>query len=89
LKKEKEAGKKVESKLEENLNKLHDWWVTKGRPNFDTDKKPLNDARFDGAKTALLYTAFVPATLAVGFLLLMIYFKAIGGYKQLHVEDEV
>jgi MFS family permease len=89
LKKEKEAGKKVEEKLEQTLTKQYDWWTTSGKPNFDTDKTPLVDARLDGAKTALLYTAFVPATLAVGFLLLMIYFKAIGGYKQLHVEDEV
>jgi hypothetical protein len=89
LKKDKEAGKKVEEKLEQNLTKQYDWWTTSGKPYSETDKKPLDDARFDGAKNALLYTAFVPATLAVGFLLLMIYFKAIGGYKQLHVEDEV
>ena len=41
-----------------------------------------------GAKTALLYTAVVPAVLAVGFLLLILYFAATGGYKQVHLEDE-
>jgi hypothetical protein len=31
-------------------------------------------------------TALVPAALAVGFLLLILYFLATGGYKQVHLE---
>jgi len=88
LKKEKEAGKPVEPKLEENLTKLHGWWVNRGLPNHATDKKPLDEARLHGAKTALLYTAIVPLALAIGFMLLIMYFFATGGYKQVHIDDK-
>lgn len=81
-------GKPVEAKLLENREKLKAWWDTEGRPNFDTDKGPLNEARNYGARTALLYTAAVPAALAVGFLLLLLYFAATGGYKQVHLHEE-
>ena len=37
---------------------------------------------------ALKLTAFVPATMAVCYLLLMIYFRARGGYKALSVAEE-
>jgi MFS family permease len=84
--KEKAAGKPTEPKLEQELTSRLDWWQTMGKPNFEADKGPLNAARDYGAKTALLYTAAVPAALAVGFLLLLLYFAATGGYKQVHLD---
>lgn len=87
LNKEKSAGKPVEPKLEETLNKLQAWWSADGQPYFTVDQPKLDDARLFGAKTALLYTAVVPAALAVGFLLLILYFAATGGYKQVHLEE--
>lgn len=87
LAKEKAAGKPVEAKLEQELNARLQWWESQGKPNYETDKGPLNAARDHGAKTALLYTAAVPAALAVGFLLLLLYFSAVGGYKQVHLES--
>ncbi len=87
LKKEKEAGKPVEPKLEENLTELYGWWTGYGRPNHEVDKKPLQDARLHGSKTALLYTALVPLALAIGFMLLIAYFFATGGYKQVHLDE--
>ena len=87
LKKQEAEGKPVEPKLKENLTKLYDWWQNEGKPNFEKDKQPLLDAKLYGAKTALLYTAAVPAVLAIGFLLLLLYFAATGGYKQVHLED--
>jgi MFS family permease len=74
-------GKPVEAKLKETLTALKKWWDEQGRPNFAADQKPLDEARTYGAKTALMYTAAVPAALAVGFLLLLGYFAATGGYK--------
>ncbi len=74
-------GRLVEPKLKENLTTLMAWWEKEGRPNYATDKGPLEEARKYGAKTALMYTAAVPAALAVGFLLLILYFAATGGYK--------
>lgn len=87
LLREKKAGKPVEAKLEENLLKLKDWWEKEGRPHYDEDKKPLIEARLYGAKTALLYTAFAPLALAIGFMILILYFLLAGGYKQVHLED--
>jgi MFS family permease len=79
-------GKPVEPKLKDNLVKLQKWWDEEGEPNYKADKPKLDEARLFGAKQALLYTAAVPAVLAVGFLLLLIYFMATGGYKQVHLE---
>ena len=88
LAKQKADGKPVEEKLEQNLTKLNQWWVKEGLTHFDEDSKPLKDARNYGAKTALLYTAFVPLALAIGFLILIAYFYFTGGYKQVHLEGE-
>jgi MFS family permease len=87
LKKEKAAGKPVEAKLEQTLTTQEEWWKTKGQPNFVNDERNLDAARLHGAKTALLYTAAVPAALAVGFLILILYFAASGGYKQVHLDE--
>ncbi|HYH66687.1 MAG TPA: MFS transporter, partial [Urbifossiella sp.] len=80
-------GKPVEAKLKENLSKLKSWWERDGKPNYATDVKPLEEARKYGAKTALMWTAVVPAVLAVGFLLLIGYFAATGGYTQVHLDS--
>jgi MFS family permease len=86
LKKEKDAGKPVPEKLEQSLTALKAWWDKDGLPNVDKDRAPLDAARDHGAKTALYYTAAVPAALAVGFLILLLIFAAKGGYKQVHLE---
>lgn len=88
LAKQEAEGKTVEPKLKENLTKLQTWWVTEGQPNYENDKDPLISSRLYGAKQALLYTAGVPAALAVGFLLLIFYFAATGGYKQEHLDEK-
>ncbi len=55
-------------------------------PKQDNDFVPA--AGIYGGKMALTLTAYVPMTMAVFYLLLIIYFKATGGYKALHVGDE-
>ncbi len=81
-------SKPVGPELKESLNKLKEWWDKDGQANYATDKSKLGEARLYGAKQALLYTAIVPAVLAVGFLLLILYFMMSGGYKQVHLEGE-
>jgi MFS family permease len=76
-----------EGKTDENQAKLTQWWETASK-TADEDKKPVVTAGLEGGKTALKLTSFVPATMAVFYLLLILYFKAIGGYKALHVNDE-
>lgn len=88
LAKEKAANKPVGEKLETNLKELKKWWEEKGKPNFEADKAPLAEARDTGARKALLYTAAVPAALAVGFLILVFVYAASGGYKQVHLGPE-
>jgi hypothetical protein len=41
----------------------------------------VNEARLIGGKQALTWTAAVPAMMAIGYLLLIIYFRLRGGYK--------
>jgi hypothetical protein len=43
--------------------------------------KPVEEARLYGGRMALRWTALVPAMMAVGYLLLIVYFRAKGGYK--------
>ncbi len=88
LKKNKSEGKKVEEQLEKNLNSLKDWWESQGKPHYESDKGPLKEARMFGARMALLYTAAVPAAMAIGFLLLVLVFKLQGGYTQVHLEEQ-
>ena len=82
-------GKPVELKLRDTLKALKKWWDEEGRPNFTADKEPLEAARKYGAKTALMYTAVVPAALAIGFLLLILYFSATGGYHAVELTGPV
>jgi hypothetical protein len=82
----KKKGEKVEAKLETNLTTMEKWWQEQGKPHFTEDKPNLEKARLYGAQHALLYTAFVPAGMAIGFLLLILVFAGMGGYRQVHLE---
>ena len=88
LLRQKQAGKEVEPKLEQDLTNRKEWWDKEGRPNYEKDNERLVPARLYGAKTALLYTAAVPAALAIGFLFLLLVFKLQGGYAQVHLEEQ-
>ena len=48
----------------------------------------VHHADLHGGRMALKITAAIPATMAVLYLLLILYFKAKGGYKQVHLEGE-
>jgi MFS family permease len=87
LARDKSAGRRVDE-LERTLTARRNWWFNDGQPNYETDRGPLNEARMYGARMALLYTAAVPAAMAIGFLLLVIVFKLQGGYTQVHLEEQ-
>lgn len=70
-----------QNRTEEAVSKRMTWWETEGRPNAKDDAPKITDARLFGGKTALYWTAAVPATMALGYLLLIIYFRLRGGYK--------
>lgn len=54
-----------------------------------TDKSPIYEdvhkAEIYGKQQALKITSAVPAAMAVGYLILLIYFRAIGGYKLVEI----
>lgn len=83
-----ESGGRVEDRLVANLTALQKWWDEQGKPNFETDRPKIEEARLFGGKQALLYTAAVPATMALCYLLLVLIFKATGGYRQQHLGQQ-
>ena len=52
------------------------------------DRPLLVEANLYGGRMALKYTSFIPATMAVLYFLLIMYFKMKGGYRAIHVEEE-
>jgi hypothetical protein len=89
-------GKKLEQDLasltkngakDENAERLSAWW-NMARLEEDLDRQPVTQATLYGGRMALRYTAMVPAIMAVGFLLLMAYFRSIGGYRPIHLKTE-
>ena len=77
-------GKKLAQDLKDtpddkNLQKLEKWWST-AEATATEDKALVNEARVHGGKATLTWTALIPATMAICYLLLIIYFRARGGY---------
>jgi MFS family permease len=52
------------------------------------DRPMVKDATIYGGQQALKITAAVPVTMAVCYLLLVLYFVSKGGYKQVHMHDD-
>jgi hypothetical protein len=76
---------KKENKTDENQAALATWWADASK-TAEADKKLVTEANLHGGRTALKLTSFVPLAMAVLYLLLILYFKAKGGYKAVHVE---
>ena len=50
------------------------------------EQKAVAEASIAGDRKTLRADSFIPATMAVIYLLLLLYFKTIGGYKVVHLE---
>jgi len=50
------------------------------------DQQAVVDASIMGDRRTLKADAFIPAAMAVIYLLVLLYFKSIGGYKAVHLE---
>jgi MFS family permease len=66
---------------DKQLEQLNTWWQNEGKPHAGEDKDRVREATLYGGQMALALTAGVPATMALCYLLLIIYFRARGGYK--------
>jgi len=78
---------KSQKSEDKNHADLAAWWDT-AKVTAAEDKPLVMDAGIEGGKKALQLTAYVPMTMAVFYLLLIAYFRATGGYKQVHIEEE-
>ncbi len=74
-----------EHREDSNHTRLAQWWEG-AKAYAEVDKAPVQEAGIFGSKMALKLTAYVPAAMAVCYLLLILYFKSIGGYKAVHIE---
>ncbi|MBI5759649.1 MAG: MFS transporter [Planctomycetales bacterium] len=50
------------------------------------DERAVQAASIDGDRKTLVADSAIPATMAVIYLLLLLYFKVIGGYKPVHID---
>jgi hypothetical protein len=53
------------------------------------DEAAVNAASIEGDRQTLKADAYIPAIMAVIYLLLLLYFKIIGGYKPVHIASEL
>ncbi|MFC1759637.1 sugar MFS transporter [Planctomycetota bacterium] len=72
---------------DDKLELLNAWWED-AKATVDTDKAPVQEATLHGSRMALKLTAVVPAVMGVCYLLLILYFKATGGYKPLVINED-
>ena len=77
------SGRELEDS--KGLSSLNEWW-TSAKTFADKDRKPVEEAGFYGAGRALVVTAIVPALMAVGFFILILYFRKKGGYSRVEIE---
>ena len=55
----------------------------------DEKQKAVHEADIRGDRRTLQADSLIPAVMAVIYLLLLLYFKAIGGYKPVHLAEEL
>jgi MFS family permease len=77
-----EIAKDENAKLE--TPKLKAWWEG-AAPEAKQDYPRIEEASLFGGRMALRLTAAVPATMAVLYLLLILYFRLQGGYKKVEI----
>lgn len=77
---------KKEGKSDKNQEELAAWWDNASKTATE-DKASVDDANLHGGRMALKLTSYVPLTMAVCYLLLILYFKTQGGYKAVHIES--
>lgn len=65
-------------------NKLTGWWAD-AEKSAETDKPEVNGAGLFGGRQALKWTSYVPLTMAALYFVLILGFKAMGGYKAVHI----
>ena len=79
-------GDQINDEKFKGTKDLSGWW--NGAKEFESeDAGPVSKAVLFGSRQALKYTAIVPLTMALLYLLMILGFKARGGYKILGVDE--
>jgi MFS family permease len=81
----KKSGRQLSD--DKNLERLNAWWLA-AKAFKSQDQAPVKEAGLYGGRMALNWTAAVPAMMAVGYLILILYFRTQGGYQQVHIGKE-
>ena len=76
-------GKPVAAKTEEKDGKTNVTLPTR-KPTADEEK--ILAASIRGDRRTLVTDSYIPAAMAMIYLLLLLYFKTIGGYKVIHID---
>lgn len=81
------VGDNLGSEANKGLKTQYDWWEA-NKAFADEDKGPVEAATLYGSRMALLYTAIVPATMAVLYLILILCFQAPKEEGDVHLGEE-
>lgn len=88
LEKERDAAEQELNRILAKNKDLAEWW--RGSKDYaKEDWKPINDSKVYGGRMAFRLTALVPASMAVLYLLLILYFRTKGGYKKVELEKPI
>ena len=79
--------KTEQDRLDDETKKLNDWWITEAKSTSKADAEFIEAANIYGGKMALKWTAAVPLSMFVGYLVLFLYFQSTGGYVAEHLES--
>ena len=72
---------------DKELQAMMTWYKTVEAPYVNDDQKPVNAAVIHGGRSALKVTSGIPVAMAIGYLLLVLYFMSRGGYKAVHLDS--
>ncbi|HEU0008767.1 MAG TPA: MFS transporter [Verrucomicrobiae bacterium] len=84
-------GKKLgeaQGKLQKTREELAKGGVTDPKAALDKltpEERTVHESSIKGDRRTLVADSFIPATMAVFYLVILVYFKSIGGYKTVHI----
>jgi MFS family permease len=71
---------KPDEKKSKTIAELASWWEA-AEEHKSEDREPVTEAKLYGGRKALQWTAAVPLIMAIGYLILVLYFMSKGGYR--------
>ncbi len=75
------AKLEADGRTNEDVERIARWWES-AKPYASEDRPHVEEATIYGGQMALKWTAAVPLFMAFGYLILVLYFAAKGGYQQ-------